>query len=107
MRIRNDYSKSKEILNEEVEHIAKISDALAHPARVRLLRYIMDCNRTRQKVCNKDLVAEFDYAQATISQHMKVLIDSGLVSTNKIQRNSYYYVKAGALVEYAATVQKL
>ena len=65
MRIRNDYTKSDEIMDEEIEFLAVCSDALAHPARIRLLRYIMAQNKTRTPVCNKDLVAAFGYAQAT------------------------------------------
>ena len=51
--------------------IAKISDALAHPARIKIFRYIMQQNKERTKVCNKDLVSYFDYSQATISQQRK------------------------------------
>ena len=34
-------------------------------------------------VCNKDLVEHFDYAQATISQHIKKLAESGLIEVKK------------------------
>ena len=34
-------------------------------------------------VCNKDLVEHFDYAQATVSQHRKKLVESGLVEIKR------------------------
>ena len=64
MRLRKE---SDEMLEEEILLIAKVSDALAHPARVKIFRYIMQANRAMVLVCNKDLVENFDYAQATIS----------------------------------------
>lgn len=107
MRIRNDYTKSEEILDEEIDFIAKAADALAHPARIRMLRYIMDCNRRREPVCNKDLSAHFGYAQSTISQHMKTLIISGLVEVDRVERSSYYYVNIGELARFVDTAQKI
>ena len=67
MRIRKETADFEE---SGIELIANVSDALAHPVRLRLFRYIMQSNRSMEKVCNKDLVSEFGYAQATISQHM-------------------------------------
>lgn len=107
MRIRNDYSKSEEILDDEIEFLAVVSDALAHPARIRMLRFIMDQNKTLSPVCNKTLVEQFGYAQATVSQHMKTLVRSGLVETKKKDKSTYYYVHAGLVYKYVDTVKKL
>ena len=80
MRLRKD---PDEMLEEEILLIARVSDALAHPARIRIFKYIMQSNRAMVLVCNKDLVEHFDYAQATISQHTKKLADSGLIEVKK------------------------
>ena len=76
MRLRKE---SDEMLEEEIILIAKVSDALAHPARIKIFRFIMQCNRNRTSVCNKDIVEAFDYSQATISQHIKKLVNADLV----------------------------
>lgn len=68
MRLRKEIDEMQE---KDILLIAKISDALAHPARIKIFRYIMQENKNLSKVCNKDLVAYFDYSQATISQHVK------------------------------------
>ena len=80
MRLRKD---NDEIMENEILLIANVSDALAHPARIKIFRYIMQSNKAMVTVCNKDLVANFDYAQATISQHIKKLVQSGLVEVKK------------------------
>lgn len=107
MRIRNEYTKSEEILDEDIDFIATVSDALAHPARIRLMRYIMDCNKAMTPVCNKDLAAAFGYAQSTISQHMKTLIKSGLVEVEKVERSTFYYVNLGVLAMYIDTAKRI
>ena len=71
MRLRKDQD---DIIDDEVLLIANVSDALAHPARVKMFKYIMQANRAMVTVCNRDLVEHFDYAQATVSQHMKKLV---------------------------------
>lgn len=103
MRLRKD---SNEIQEDEILLIAKVSDALAHPARIKIFRYIMQCNRAMVLVCNKDLVAKFDYAQATISQHTKKLCESGLVEVKKQDKFSYYYANLGMLMQYLNATKK-
>ena len=103
MRLRKEQD---EMLEEEVLLIAKVSDALAHPARINIFRYIMQSNRAMIQVCNKDLVAHFDYAQATISQHTKKLVDSGLVEVKKQDKYSYYYANLGMLIKYLNATKK-
>ncbi len=106
MRIRNSYTRSEDIMDDEIAFLAKVSDAFAHPARIKLLRYVMECNKTFKPVCNKDLVEAFGYAQATISQHMQVLVSAGLLKREKKVRSTYYYVNLGEIIRYRDTVAK-
>lgn len=55
--------------------LAKLSKALGHPARVRILRLL---SQRETCVCG-DLVMEIDLAQSTVSQHLKVLKAAGLI----------------------------
>ena len=92
---------------EEIQLISQASDALAHPLRVELFRFIYTENRARRSVCNKDLCAAFDYSQATISQHVKKLVSSGLLELQKKENFSYYFVNIGMLGRYLNAVRKL
>ena len=103
MRLRKEQD---EMMEEEVLLIAKVSEALAHPARINIFRYIMQSNRAMVQVCNKDLVEHFNYAQATISQHTKKLVDSGLVEVKKKDKYSYYYANLGMLMQYLNATKK-
>lgn len=103
MRLRKN---TDDLLDDEIILLADCSDALAHPARIRLFRYIMACNKKLEPVCNKDLVAQFDYSQATISQHMNKLTASGLVEKKQKNRFTYYYVNIGQLMKYVNIAKK-
>ena len=87
MRLRKEPDEFHE---EEVMLTARVSDALAHPARLKIFRFIFVSNRNRTMICNKDVVAAFDYSQATISQHIKKLAEAGLVQIKKEDKFSYY-----------------
>ena len=66
----------------------------------------MKANKERRKVCNKDVVEAFNYSQATISQHIKKLVVSGLVEVKKDDRFSYYYANLGILMKYLDATKK-
>jgi ArsR family transcriptional regulator, arsenate/arsenite/antimonite-responsive transcriptional repressor len=56
--------------------LALLAKALGHPARVRILRLLL----SRDACYCGQIVDEIPLAQATVSQHLKVLKDAGLVS---------------------------
>ena len=57
------------------EELAKLSWALAHPARVRIVRLLL----SRIACMCGEIVEEMPLAQSTVSQHLKILKESGLV----------------------------
>jgi ArsR family transcriptional regulator len=57
------------------EAVALLAKALAHPVRVRILRLLL----SRTTCTCGEVVAELPLAQATVSQHLKILKDAGLV----------------------------
>ena len=103
MRLRKE---GTELQEEEILLIAQVSDALAHPARIKIYRFIMKRNRDRVPVCNKDVVAAFEYSQATISQHLKKLIQSELIHVEKTDKFSIYYANFGILMKYLDATKK-
>ena len=64
-----------ELFNERKNKLAIMFKVLAHPARLAILQYIIN---QKTCICN-DLVDELGLAQATISQHLKELKNSGLI----------------------------
>lgn len=60
---------------EMADELARTSKALAHPIRVRIVRLLL----ARESCLCGQIVDELPVSQATVSQHLKVLKDAGLV----------------------------
>jgi ArsR family transcriptional regulator len=71
-----------EPLDEEAaEVLARSFAALADPIRLRLLSYIASADA--DEVCACDLTEPSGRSQPTVSHHMKILVDAGLVTREK------------------------
>lgn len=66
--------------------------ALGDPTR----RSILDRLRRRERTQN-ELCAPFDMSQPAISQHLRVLVDAGLVTATKRGRERVYELRPGPL----------
>lgn len=67
--------------------------ALSHPARIEILRHLA----SHECCCCGDVVQKFNLAQSTVSQHLKVLVEAGLVSFEPDRRRSRYRIDRDAL----------
>jgi ArsR family transcriptional regulator len=83
--------------------LAALAKALGHPARVKILRHL-----ARQKACIcGDLVLEVGLAQATVSQHLKVLKAAGLIRGSISGPSTCYCIERGALARLGAGIKDL
>jgi ArsR family transcriptional regulator, arsenate/arsenite/antimonite-responsive transcriptional repressor len=57
------------------EELARLAKALGHPARVRILRFLLE----RDDCMAGAIADELPLAQSTVSQHLKVLREAGLI----------------------------
>jgi ArsR family transcriptional regulator len=80
----------------EAERMAKLAKAIADPVRLQLVDVL---RKHAGKVCVCELVPLFDLSQPTISHHLKVLRDAGVVGSERRGLWAYYYVIPGALDE--------
>mgnify|MGYP003514498188 CR=1 FL=1 len=72
--------------------------ALAHPVRLALVRHLAE----RDACCNKDLVGRVGLAQSTVSQHMTILVDAGLLTYHPDKQRSRYALDVRRLDALAA-----
>jgi ArsR family transcriptional regulator len=75
------------------EDLAKLAWGLAHPARVKIVQLL--AQRT-SCVCG-EIVEEMPLAQSTVSQHLKILKESGLVQGDIDGPRVCYCIKKSAL----------
>jgi ArsR family transcriptional regulator, arsenate/arsenite/antimonite-responsive transcriptional repressor len=88
--------------SQQADQIAPLLKAIADPVRLRLLSLIASCQDGEACVC--DLNDAFDLSQPTISHHLKVLNEVGLLDRTKRGVWVYYSVKPAALTDLAALI---
>lgn len=83
--------------------LAALAWAVAHPARVRILRILI---ARKACVCG-ELVDQMPLAQSTVSQHLKILKEAGLVQGEIDGPKVCYCVNADGLARLKALVGEL
>jgi ArsR family transcriptional regulator, arsenate/arsenite/antimonite-responsive transcriptional repressor len=78
----------------QAERLAKVAKALGDPIRLQLVDVL---RANAGKVCVCELVPLFDLSQPTVSHHLKVLRDAGIVDSERQGLWAYYYVLPSAL----------
>ena len=87
---------------EQAEQVAPLLKALADPVRLRLMSLIACHEGGESCVC--DLTAAFDLSQPTISHHLKVLHDAGLIDRDKRGVWVWYRARTAALASLATLI---
>lgn len=85
------------------DRLAELAKALGHPLRVRILRILA---RRQACVCG-ELVDALPVAQSTVSQHLKMLKDAGLVQGEIDGPRVCYCIDPKALTELKHLVGEL
>jgi len=94
---------AREPLSEaEAEGIAPLLKALADPVRLRLMSLV--ASREGGEACVCDLNDAFELSQPTISHHLKILHEAGLLDREKRGVWVYYRARTAALQNLAALI---
>lgn len=88
-----------EIERAKAERISAVAKALGDPIRMQLVDVL---RKHAGKVCVCELVPLFDLSQPTISHHLKVLREAGVVGSEREGLWAYYYVNPEASEELSA-----
>lgn len=85
-----------EVSPRQTERLAAYCKALGHPTRVQIVRLLMSVETC---VCG-DIVEKLPLAQSTVSQHLKILKDAGLVKGEIDGPRTCYALDHEALAEF-------
>jgi ArsR family transcriptional regulator, arsenate/arsenite/antimonite-responsive transcriptional repressor len=88
-----------EVARQRAEQMAAVAKALGDPVRLQLVDVL---RRHAGKVCVCELVPLFDLSQPTVSHHLRVLREAGIVGSERRGLWAYYYVIPDALEEISA-----
>ncbi len=85
------------------QRLAELAKALAHPARVAIMRILS----TRTDCVCGDIVAELPLAQSTVSQHLKILKDAGLIRGTVSGPSVCYCIEPASLALFKLLAEDL
>jgi len=77
----------------------KVTKALSDPNRVKIVKMLQ-----HKMMCVCELTAALTLAQPTVSKHLKILEDAGLVNFRKDEKWVNYYLADGKQSPYAASL---
>jgi ArsR family transcriptional regulator, arsenate/arsenite/antimonite-responsive transcriptional repressor len=80
---------------DSAEQLAVVLKAIAEPTRLRLLSLV--AAHADGEACICDLIDPVGLSQPTVSHHMKVLVDAGLLTREQRGKWAYYRLVPGAL----------
>jgi len=88
----------------EIDHeLARLAKALGHPLRIQIVRLLA----TRTTCVCGELVGELPVAQSTVSQHLKILKEAGLIQGTIDRPRVCYCLAPGALQRLKVLVNSL
>jgi ArsR family transcriptional regulator, arsenate/arsenite/antimonite-responsive transcriptional repressor len=90
-----------DVERDTADRMAVVAKALGDPIRLQLIDVL---RKHAGKVCVCELIPLFDVGQSTVSHHLKVLRQAGLVDSERRGLWAYYYVLPDALAEFATWV---
>jgi ArsR family transcriptional regulator len=88
-----------DVEREQALRMAHVAKALGDPVRLQLVDVL---RKHAGKVCVCELVPLFDLSQPTVSHHLKVLREAGIVGSERVGLWAYYYVIPDSLKELSA-----
>ncbi|MCG8640569.1 MAG: metalloregulator ArsR/SmtB family transcription factor [Desulfobacterales bacterium] len=85
------------------DQLAKVFKALGHPTRIKIVEHLIQINTC---VCG-EIVDIFPFSQSTISQHLKLLKESGIVCGEIEGPKTYFCVDKAVLNQIKTYVKNL
>lgn len=89
-------------LPEQIE-LARIFKALSHPARIAIVDNLLK----NDSLNSKELSSKIDLAQSTISEHLKILYDAGIIGCIDVGNSSYFQILDKALDKMKVYIEKV
>ena len=92
----------KEIIKQKYKHRSEVIKALAHPARLFMIDFLSDGEK-----CVCKFTEELGLDQSTVSKHLAVLKNTGLVEFEKRGLNVYYRLKCPCILDIFKCIESV
>ncbi|AKN31408.1 transcriptional regulator [Clostridium carboxidivorans P7] len=79
----------------------KIFKALGHPIRYKIVKFLYDGPK-----CVCKLNEDIEFSQANLSQHLRILKEAGILSSEKVGMNTHYRISGEEIKNIVDSVDK-
>ena len=86
----------------DYESYAKVMKALSDPKRVQIIDML-----SNGELCACDILEQFDFTQPTLSHHIKVLLNAGLVTVEKVGTWHHYSLNEKCINQLVSDTNQL
>lgn len=87
----------------DLERLAVIAKALSHPARMQIVELL-----AKQAECRgAELFAELPLAQSTVSEHLRVLREAGVVGSTPVGTSAVYCLDSAVLEGFGREISRI
>jgi ArsR family transcriptional regulator, arsenate/arsenite/antimonite-responsive transcriptional repressor len=86
------------------DDLALVLRAMGHPVRLNILRIL---SQAQNQCCCADVLQHLPLAQSTVSQHIKVLMDAGLIERSPVGTRNCYTVRSQRVAQLQTAFQSL
>lgn len=86
----------------DYESYAKVMKALSDPKRVQIIDML-----SNGELCACDILEQFDFTQPTLSHHIKVLLNAGLVTVEKVGTWHHYSLNEQCINQLVSDTNQL
>ena len=85
------------------EAVAAVAKALGHPARIRIVRLLLE----RQSCIGGDIVGDIGLAQSTVSEHLRILKAAGIIQGEIERPRVCYALRPESLLPLAGLLEAI
>jgi ArsR family transcriptional regulator, arsenate/arsenite/antimonite-responsive transcriptional repressor len=82
---------------EQTAGLAAVAKALGDPTRLRIVDVVREA--APEAVCQCELLPLFEMSQPALAKHLKVLVEAGILASERRGTWTYYYARLGGLEE--------
>lgn len=99
MKVYHDY---EEVIMNQQEMSVKIFKAIGHPIRYKIVKFLYEGPK-----CVCKLNENIEFSQANLSQHLKILKDAGILTSEKIGMEIHYSIRNEEIKNIIDSVDRL
>ncbi|MBS3913502.1 MAG: winged helix-turn-helix transcriptional regulator [Bacteroidetes bacterium] len=89
--------------DDKLKSLASAAKAIAHPARIAILQFLIENNN---QTC-KDIVEKLPFSQSTVSQHLAELKQAGYIEGKSFKTSTIYSIDQTALTEFRLAFEEI